>query len=1418
MRSKHYTLLLSILLSTTAMTAQPTNYQFRHLTVDEGLAHTDATCIAQDTNGFIWIGTYFGLNRFDGYELKSYVNENKSTQSAYRNRINAMCIDGDNKIWLASQGGLECFDITTERFLPLAYPQDQQDIFNQTITNVHVGTAGQLLVSKKRGLAVFNILPGYQLAPVEQPAFFREMICHNVKRDQAGNFWMATSLGLVYLSKDLDQVQRITLTDQSNQDRSYIHDLTFADAPWVWLTTGTQLLRASFSQLKKRPAKISVHAVSLQPDQPGGNAAEEINHTINALVADKKGSLWIATASGLLRHQTKDGTTRIYTSAYPLNKYALTSKHCNSVYVDFSGCLWVSTFGGGVNYLDLHQKQFHLLQHDPARENNTLSGNYIRAIIEDRKGNIWIGTREDGLNYYDYSTQQYTLYQHDPKDAGSLSSNDIRAMAYDSAQRLWIGTAKGGINIFDAATGTFRHLREGTDSVHSLSNNTIFSLAKDKFGQMWAGSWQKGLNRIRYRDADSYSVEKILADEGGPFRISSNRIAFVYADDVYPEVFVATDKGLDRIFLREDGSIDRILHYRGEDGQAGTLSSNFIWPVQRVSETVLWVGTIGGGLNKMVLSETGDGYSATHFSLEEGAPSADIESLLRDDSGRLWMGTKGIALFDPAKETFRNFDINDGLQSNSFKIGAAWKGASGRLYFGGTRGINFFYPDSIQLNHQKPKVVLTDLIINNASVQLGQKKNRWVILHKSINESEAIKLSHLENNLSISFAALHYANPGKCRYRYKLEGFDEEWIYTDAQNRKATYSNLDYDDYQFKVSASNGDGIWSDEITSLQIAVLAPWWQTGLAYLIYAVLFFAALGGVYYALIRWYKLKQAYEITLLEEKQMKELHQMRLQFFTNISHDFKTPLTLILNPLENLLHQPVGERKARRYFHLMYNNAKRLLHLVNELMDFRKVETGAYRLGIKQADLEQAVREVMDNFDEHALSKDIQFSFHSCLENPSCYFDRNVLEKVLINLLGNAFKNTSPSGEVSLRLYDRHEAFRPAYAHSFKIKSEYRSEAYSWLHIKDNGSGIHQDHLPLIFDRYFSKGREGLSEASSGIGLALVKSLVLLHKGELSIYSEEGKGTELLIGLPNRARDYDLEENSTVPLSNESLLQTVRDELLKVDEVVAESLTLDNGESTYRPRLLLVEDNRELRNFFRETFAKEFHILEAGDGREALEMARKEPPDLILSDVMMPVMDGITFCERIKKDEVLNHIPFILLTAKSSPENKVKGVESGADYYFTKPVNIRMLKATIQNIIASRHKLKELYVQNAFSKARELAVNEQEKSFMETFVQIVEDNIEHNEFDVDQLCREIGMSRTKLYNKVKNITGKSVGELIRGLRLKRAAQILASENVSIIQAMYRVGIQSQSYFAKAFRKEFNKSPSQFVKELSQTKV
>ena len=892
--------------------AQDIDYQFHHLTMAEGLGHTDATCVAQDTSGFMWIGTYFGLNRFDGYEVKSYIMNAPSIENAFHNRINGICINGKNQIWLATQGGIKCFDISSERFVDLKFPTEKSADFHKEITKIHYSPSGHLLVCKKNGLSFYEVSEdGTHLKSMDVSSEINldRVVIQSIKRDFDNNYWMASNTGLLYLSKDLDQLHKIDFANADNGVRGAPMDLFISNPQQAWLTYEKGLISFNPKELQLEKKEININAINLHElldDHYFASAGNNSGLNITAVADDRKGTIWIGTTNGLLQYiPGQKNEIKYYFSAYPQVRYALTSKHINQLYIDYSNCLWISTFGGGVNYVDLKQKQFHLLQYNPLIAKSKLSGNYIRALQEDHMGNLWIGTREDGLNHYDFESQTFKQFIYQPGQLNGLNSNNLRALALDDEDRLWIVTNDNGINIYDPKTQKFDYITQHPSKTNSLSNNTIFSIAKDKFGQMWAGSWQSGLNRIVYRGKGDYEIEQILSGaflQDKNYTLGSERISYVYTDDVYPEVFVGTPNGLDRIFLKEDGTVDRIVHYAGNDSQANSLSSNFIWPIKRVDASTLWVGTIGGGLNKITLSDTPDEYTAHHFSIEEGAPSTDIESLLMDDQGRIWMGTKGISMFDPATASFRNFDANDGLQSNSFKIGAAYKGKSGRFYFGGTRGVNFFYPDSIQLNEQKSKVVLTDLIVNNASVKLGEKKHKWAILDQSINESRHIRLSHLENNFSITFASLYFANPGKCKYRYKLEGYDDDWIYTNANDRKATYANLDFDNYTFKVSASNGDGIWSDEVTDLRVSVVAPWWLSNLAYTLYALLILSGLAAIYYALIRWYKLKQELEITLLEERQMEEIHQMRLQFFTNISHDFKTPLTLILNPLESLLN------------------------------------------------------------------------------------------------------------------------------------------------------------------------------------------------------------------------------------------------------------------------------------------------------------------------------------------------------------------------------------------------------------------------------------------------------------------------------------------------------------------------------------
>lgn len=1382
--------------------SQQINYQFHHLTIDEGLAHTDATCITQDQQGFIWIGTYFGLNRFDGYELKSFYNQNNPLKNVYTNRINDFCVDDPGRIWLATQGGVACFDAAAETFLILK--GQEQDILNEPASHIRFDSANKkLILGNSNGLYFFRVNKSMELEQI-QPEQSANIGSIRDLTKNGNTYWVSGESGLFKVKLELEKIE-VSSIDVLNYEGNEFQDFDalFIENDQAWIATVKGILETT--TIENNTAFVNFYPF----DTPTIETDDVPFLKVTAL--QKWGKiLWIGTPNGLLQWNITDKklSPEPYLKKEPVSKYCLSSNHISNMFIDASNSLWLSTYGGGVNYIDLDQNPFHLLQKDSQNPSNSLTGNFVRTLLEDEEGDLWLGTHENGLNHYSFKTKKFTHFLHDNKDDQSISSNRIRALNFDLQGRLWVGTITG-LNIYQGKDRTFKKLFHNDQDPNSLTNDVIFTIGCDKFGQIWAGSWYNGLNKINYQNENDYTIERITTNSL-PWKVSSDRITFIYADPELPEVFVGTDNGLNHILLDERGEIAQVFSYIALEKDTGALSSNFVWPIVRTDERTLWVGTIGGGLNKVVLEKNGT-YHARHFSVSQGAPSRDIESILLDDNGKLWLGGKGLSMFDPETEKFTNYDVNDGLQSNSFKIGAATKGKNGRLYFGGINGANFFDPNEIQHKQQKVKILLTDLVVNNELVQLRAVKNKWPILEKNINHTSSITLSHLENNFSLSFASPFFANPDKCAYKYRLEGFDEDWIYTDAQNRKASYSNLDYGDYIFKVAGSVGDGIWSDEV-ALNIAVIAPWWWTNWAKVIYVILVLSIVTGVLFYFTRWYRLKKAYEFTLLEEQQMEELHKMRIQFFTSISHEFRTPLTLILNPLEQLIKGDVGKRKQRRYFQIMHSNTKRMLNLINELMDFRKIESGGFKLHIEKIDIGAFVEDIFEHFREHALFMEVKFDFRSDRLIDNVWIDKKVLEKILVNLLGNSFKFNKVGGKISLEVLEDLSHFHQHYKNEFKIESDFKADDYVWLKVEDNGKGIPAEVLPYIFDRFY-RGDEFRDEQGqgTGVGLALVKSMVALHKGQIQVFSEEGKGTCFLVGFPKGKAHF--KEDDIV---SNSMFKKADIKLPSLADLNASLIKKDSGLGKLpinKPKLLLVEDNIGLRHFVKEHFEEKYHVFEAEHGKEAMEILKIEKPDIIISDVKMPQMDGIELCKIAKQDLTLSHIPFILLTAKTAVENRIEGIRSGADVYLAKPFSIDELELTVSNILDAREKMRQLYVQNAFSEAREIALEGKEKAFMDTILDLIESNIPENDFDVDMLCKGVGMSRTKLYNEIRAITGKSVGELIRSMRLQKAAQILASEDISVVEVMYRVGIQSQSYFTKSFKKEFGKTPSQYVKDL-----
>ena len=761
-------------------------------------------------------------------------------------------------------------------------------------------------------------------------------------------------------------------------------------------------------------------------------------------------------------------------------------------------------------------------------------------------------------------------------------------------------------------------------------------------------------------------------------------------------------------------------------------------------------------------------------------------------------------MVNPETKELVKFDANDGLQSNVFKIGSAYAGRDGRLYFGGIQGVTYFYPDSIIRNKEKLQPILTGLTVNNQRITVGEKIENSVPLEATISNIKELYLNHLQNNFAFHFSTLQFSNPEKCRYRYQLIGFDKDWVEVDAAQRMAAYSNLNYGNYTFRLLASNSDGFWGEQPIELEVHILPPWWAS-----IWAKLVYLLMGlGLAYGAYSWVILRRNLHIQRVEERKSEELHQLRLQFFTNISHELRTPLSLISAPIEKLMSNvQLSEDKRMRHYDLIQRNAQRLLNLVNELLEFRKVESGTRRLRATQTNLTAFIHSICEEFEEIAERRDIQFNINLDKNNKeTLWLDRAVVEKITVNLLSNAFKYNRPAGTVTVEICENDAAH---FENELKLVIPKGKEFdFVWLHVADTGIGLTETELQQVFDRYYRVTEsEQDGQPGSGIGLAFVRSLVTLHRGCISVYSEKDKGTEFYIGLPRGKAylkpDEVLVADETTP--NSVIAAAERLDLIEESLHDVETAILNqNQKASNKPRLLIVEDNAELRTFLAESFADNYRILIAEDGEVGLKIAKETIPDAIISDIMMPKKDGIELCQAVRATIEISHIPFILLTAKNSVQSRIDAADVAADAYIAKPFSLRLLQATITNLLETRQKLKERYSENHLYEVHELTTNKRDQDFLGQMMGIIERNLEDCDFDVDKISREMGTSRTVLYDKVNALTGKSVGEFVRKMRINTAARILVTENLPINLVMDRVGIQSPSYFSKAFKKSLEK--------------
>ncbi len=1382
--------------------AQAPDLKFEQFRDNRGLSQNSIMKVIQDHDGYLWIGTASGLYRYDGQRFTVYKHQINEPNSLVHNAVYELELDTQGNILIGTGRGMSKYDKITETFY--TYPKVLSD---KRITSICPADDGSIWVGTLHsGLYYFKSTdtegtePEHFFFNPQQANSLDDNGIHSIVQDGEGNIWVATvkSLHKAFMTgtKSIGFI-RFEMFDHP-KDLYVDRDKNL----WVGLM-GRRLVRV------KEPGKFRRATVenfreyqlkTLAPDGPNFGG-------IIAMAQGKDGNMWIGIhGNGLYWLNPETGDYRMYTPE-PYRRGGLSSANIETILVDRTNVLWVGTEVGGLNKCDLSRKEIQFYYKDILSK-NTLSNASVNAITKGGDDHtIWVGT-QNGLNKIHFSGTDYknpTFKHYYPNE--QLAHSDlpvqqpVRSILIDKDGDFWLGAAEGIVHM--------SYNPKTEQAVYTVVNNQmleVFSSIEDNNGNLWFGSfvgggglikWKKkkkpGGNEFDFSEAVYYSTRDQI--EHG---LSGDEISCIY-EDSKNQIWIGTLQGGLNLFIPGiNGEKDRFISYQHNPDNPNSISHNSVFSVHEDQYGDYWIGTFGGGLNKMILPKTSAGEVIfKHYSEVDGLPDDGIYEILEDEQGKLWISTdNGISCFDPKTESFKNYTKEDGLQSNNYRKNAYLKNTDGYMLFGGLRGLNIFHPDHLVDNTIPANVKLTGFKIKNEDIVVGKTYNDRVILDKSIAHMDVIKLKHHENTLTFEFAALHFAAPNKNKFKYQLEGFDDQW-----QPHKglsfAHYTNLSPGTYTFKVTASNNDGIWNEQAAKMKFIIQSPFWLTQWAYLLYGLI----IVGILLSIRAYYRLQSKERTALKVQKEMKEVNRLKLQFFTNISHEFKTPITLILNPLEELLESSKESASFRPQLKVIERNANYLLRLVNQLMEFRKIEVGETKLVTSKANIINFVREVTFSFKALAKSKNIDLSFESQLYTSDVWIDWDKLEKVLNNLIFNAIKFTDEGGQVVTRV-TMPKANQTLYIEDRGIHSDYIQ-----VEVNDNGPGISKEQLPYIFQRFYQVSKEkNASNLGSGIGLAITKDLVDLHYGTIEVDSTEGIGSSFIIKLPL----------GNSHLQADEILERSAPELLTEDELDAafiieeENLAASDTEAIPKISVLVVDDNRDIREVVKKGLNKKYQIFAAENGKEGLNIALREIPDLIVSDVLMPEMDGIEFCHQLKTNIRTSHIPVILLTALNSVEHRIEGLESGADAYIPKPFKMKLLGVRIDKLIETREALKNRFVTEAKITPEKVTLTSLDQSFLERAMKFMENNMGDENYWTEELASDMNTSRSTFFRKLKKLTGHAPRDFMRIVRLKRAAQLLEQNQLTIAEIGYRVGFHDPGYFSKSFRKVYNQTPSQYV--------
>ncbi|TKB96606.1 hybrid sensor histidine kinase/response regulator transcription factor [Pedobacter cryotolerans] len=1340
------------------------DYKFITLNTKNGLSSNTVNAVIQDKSGMMWFGTNDGLNKFDGTNFTSYTHSDSDSSSIPSNNVNALLLDRTGTLWVGtSSGGLAHYNANQNKFVSFvgdgglgAKTQlNVKALYLDLKGNIWVGTFGGYRIIDAKTKNVQNIDINRLVGSGSTVLCFYQ--------DHPDRMWIGTNMGL--LRYDLKSNQTSKFLHQPSNPKSLSDNC-------IRTVARNKSGRLFFGTNKGLNILVDNNNFLRISRSTGSQSSNDI---IYAASFARDGKLWLGTEDGISIFDPNIQTF-VNVKTDKRKSFSLSHKSVRSICMAKNAIIWFGTFQGGVNKLDPNLALFNL-KTSTLFDPKGLASPVVTSFAEYKKGEIFVGTDGGGLHLFNKGSGLFEQIKI-RNDAGfSENPLSIMALELDLDGNLWVGTYQNGLFIYDPDKKTYKQIKaEGKND--GLSQNDIFFIKQDSKGLIWIGTNGSGVN-VYNPISDNFSR---YWDRGqGNYRMPSNGFMRAIAEDQIGNIWLASN-GTGIVKFNRNKQTFKV--YNKENSGLG---DDVVLSLLQDSKNNLWAGTNGGGLSLFNQSS----HKFSNIDETNGLANSIVYKILEGQDGLIWVSTdKGLSCINPLTKKIKNYGRPNGIQDGPFVLGAGISTSDGELFFGGQDGFNYFNPLKLPTNGVLAEVILTELKVANISIFPGKNSP----ITEQIEFADRINLDYGQN-FSISYAGLNFTAPQQTKYAYRLVGLEKEWNFV-GNEKTAYYTNLDPGDYIFEVRASNSEGVWNNKVTSISVHIQPPIWRTIYAYFFYVVVIASTLLGLRQRGIKRIKkelaLKQekinAEERLLQQRREGERAHALdtqKIKFLTNLSHEFRTPISLILAPIDKLLAIK-QEQSVSNQVKMIRRNARRLLNLVNQLLDFRKMEEQELKLNLTKGDLIEFVKEASEAFQD--LSDRRRISLHLSSENRSLItlFDQDKIERIVFNLLSNAFKFTQEGGKITIDMFTK--------------GLDCQEKKLFCMYISDTGIGISEAYQQKVFDRFFMDTQvNSILNQGSGIGLSIVKEFVELHGGHIWLESKEGSGTTFYVEIP-------------ITLVDEHVSGSFQEPILPLlaseDHIIgAEDQYLDEVKMA---TVLLVEDNDEFRFHLKDSLQAYYHIIEANNGKEGWQKTLSAHPQLVVTDISMPEMDGIELSQKIKNDKRTSHIPVILLTAISGENDQIKGLKSGANDYLTKPFNFDILNAKISNLLIYNKSVKSAYTKHVKVKPIDLEIESSEVKLMNKIVQYIDEKLNDPKLSVEDLSKHVGMSRGSLYHKLLEITGLTPIEYIRSVKLDRAVELLEKSDFNVAQIAYMTGFGAPNYFSRLFKAKFNMLPSEFM--------